>query len=97
MVRIGCLVSEFDDLPQPHVKITMAMMYAEQVETNKLLAQTVVQLEALSDLPERVRAIELQQARMEWIDRVAKTALGAGILGLGTAIFNMITGGYFGA
>jgi hypothetical protein len=77
---------------QPHVKITMQMMYAEQLETNKLLTQTVAQLEQLSDLPERVRAVELAQARMEWIDRIAKTALGAGILGFGTALVNLILG-----
>lgn len=89
--RLGWLVSERDET-QPHVKITMQMMYAEQVETNKLLTQTVAQLEQLADLPERVRAVELQQARMEWIDRIAKTALGAGLLGLGTAVFNLLTG-----
>jgi hypothetical protein len=83
-------VSEND--VNPHVKITMSMMYAELVETNKLLTQTVAQLEQLADLPERVRAIELQQARMEWIDRIAKTGLGAGILGFGTALVNLILG-----
>jgi hypothetical protein len=51
-----------NDLTEPHVKITMNMMYAEQQQTNKMLAQAVTHLEHLADLPERVRALELISA-----------------------------------
>jgi hypothetical protein len=40
----------------------MNMMYAEQQQTNKMLAQAVTHLEHLADLPERVRALELISA-----------------------------------
>ena len=51
-----------NDSTEPHVKITMNMMYAEQQQTNKMLAQAVTHLEHLADLPERVRALELISA-----------------------------------
>lgn len=51
-----------DELNEPHVKITMNMMYAEQQQTNKMLAQAVTHLEHLADLPERVRSLELVSA-----------------------------------
>lgn len=75
-----------------HVRVTINDLYKEQQETNKLLIQLASELKGLSDLPDRVRDIELKQARMEWIDRIAKTGLGAGILGLGTALVNLLIG-----
>jgi hypothetical protein len=80
------------DLQPAHVKVTINDLYKEQQETNKLLIQLATELKGLSDLPDRVREIELNQARMEWIDRIAKTGLGAGILGFGTALFNLVIG-----
>jgi hypothetical protein len=82
-------VAEFEPA---HVRVTINDLYKEQQETNKLLIQLASELKGLSDLPDRVRDIELKQARMEWIDRIAKTALGAGILGLGTALVNLLIG-----
>ena len=73
-----------------HVKVTINDLYKEQQETNKLLIQLASELKGLSDLPDRVRLIELQQARMEWIDRIAKTALGSAIVAFITAIFTVI-------
>jgi hypothetical protein len=73
-----------------HVKVTINDLYKEQQETNKLLIQLASELKGLSDLPDRVRLIELQQARMEWIDRIAKTALGSAIVAFITAMFTVL-------
>lgn len=80
------------EVSSAHVKVTINDLYKEQQETNKLLIQLASELKGMSDLPDRVRSIELQQARMEWIDRIAKTGLGAGILALGTAVVNLLIG-----
>lgn len=71
----------------------MQAMYREQQETNKLLTKTVTHLEALQDLPERVRALELTAARDHVITsdvkaaQVTSRAAGvAAILAIGTTI-----------
>lgn len=80
---------------EPHIKITMQMMYREQQETNKLLAKTVTHLENLQDLPERVRNLEIHFAEQKVdIDAMKKTndkangAIVGAIIGLGTAIYS---------
>jgi hypothetical protein len=75
-----------------HVKVTINDLYREQQETNKLLIQLASELKGLSDLPDRVRSIELAQARMEWIDRIAKTALGGAIVSFVATLFNIFRG-----
>jgi hypothetical protein len=75
-----------------HVRVTINDLYKEQQETNKLLIQLASELKGLSDLPDRVRNIEIQQARMEWIDRIAKTALGGAIVSFVVTIFSLIRG-----
>lgn len=76
-----------------HVKVTINDLYKEQQETNKLLIKLAGELKGLSDLPDRVRAIEIEQARMEWIDRIAKTALGGAIVSFVATIFNLFSKG----
>jgi hypothetical protein len=73
-----------------HVKVTINDLYKEQQETNKLLIQLASELKGMSDLPDRVRGIEIQQARMEWIDRIAKTALGGAIVSFIASLFTII-------
>lgn len=75
-----------------HVKVTINDLYKEQQETNKLLIQLASELKGMSDLPVRVRNIEIQQARMEWIDRIAKTALGGAIVSFVATIFSLFRG-----
>ncbi len=84
---------------EPHVKVTIHEMYREQQETNKLLARVAVGVEGLQDLPERVRALELQAARQaEMIKEVkaaqslAKGALISAIVAIGTTTINFILG-----
>jgi hypothetical protein len=73
-----------------HVKVTINDLYKEQQETNKLLIQLASELKGLSDLPDRVRSIELVQARMEWIDHIAKTALGGATVSFLAAMFTIV-------
>ena len=76
---------------QPHARITMQMLYDKQLENQRLLVETLAKLEVLADVPERLRAVELRQARTEWIEKVAYAALVAGVTGLMSAVL-MMTG-----
>jgi hypothetical protein len=73
-----------------HVKVTINDLYKEQQETNKLLIKLAGELKGLSDLPDRVRSLELELARMEWIDRIAKTALGGAVVSFIAAMFTVL-------
>jgi hypothetical protein len=73
-----------------HVKVTINDLYKEQQETNKLLIKLAGELKGLSDLPDRVRSLELELARMEWIDRIAKTALGGAVVSFVAAMFTVL-------
>ena len=73
-----------------HVKVTINDLYKEQQETNKLRLQLASELKGLSDLPDRVRSLELELARMEWIDRIAKTALGGAVVSFVAAMFTIV-------
>jgi hypothetical protein len=79
-----------DDTQGTHVKVTINDLYKEQQETNKLLIQLASELKGLSDLPIRVRDIELAQARLSWIEKIAYTGLTAGVIALITTIFSSV-------
>lgn len=88
-----------DDFTEPHVKITMNMMYAEQQQTNKMLAQAVTHLEHLADLPERVRALELVSAEQREViknvkatQNTAKSALVGSLIALISTFVNIMLG-----
>ena len=76
-----------------HVKVTINDLYKEQQETNKLLIQLAADLRNMSDLPDRVRAVEKYQDENSWVPKVLWTSLTAGILGFGTALFTLIIKG----
>jgi hypothetical protein len=88
MERLGVQVS---DNSAPHVKITMNDLYKEQQETNKLLVKTVAHLETLADVPDRLRAVEVAQARGAWVEKIAYSALGGAIIAVGTVIISSIS------
>jgi hypothetical protein len=73
-----------------HVKVTINDLYKEQQETNKLLIQLASELKGLSDIPDRVRAVELQVAKMQWIDTIAKTALGGALVSVVATVFTLV-------
>lgn len=77
---------------QPHVKVTINDLYKEQQETNKLLVKTVAHLEQLADIPDRMRSVELKQARNEWIEKIAYAALTGAIVSIVTVIVSAATG-----
>jgi hypothetical protein len=72
------------------VRITQAMIYQKQLEMNEVQVQMLSSLDHLSDVPDRVRALELAHARMEWVERVAYSALGAGLVGLIAGFYNLL-------
>ena len=76
-----------------HVKVTINDLYREQQETNKLLIQLAADLRNMSDLPDRVRAVEKYQDENAWVPKVLWAALSAGIMGFGTALFTLIVRG----
>ncbi len=76
-----------------HVKVTINDLYREQQETNKLLIQLAGDLRNMADLPDRVRAVEKYQDENSWVPKVLWASLMTGIMGFGTALFNLITKG----
>lgn len=85
MVRDGLQVSN----EQPHVKVTLQTIYDKQLDNERLLVRTLERLDGLADVPDRLREVELKQARTEWIERIAYTAMGSAILGFGTALYTL--------
>lgn len=75
-----------------HVKVTINDLYKEQQETNKLLIQLAAQLNNLSDLPDRVRAVEKYQDENSWVPKVVWVAIAAGVGGFVTSMYQMIVG-----
>ena len=73
-----------------HVKVTINDLYKEQQETNKLLIQLASELKSLSDVPDRVRNVEIQIAKMQWIDVIAKTALGGAVVSFLATLFTLL-------
>lgn len=75
-----------------HVKVTINDLYKEQQETNKLLIQLAADLRNMSDLPDRVRALEKHQDENAWVPKVVWAALVSGISGFATAVYLLIIG-----
>ena len=55
------------------------MLYAKQLENEKLLIELSERLASMEQIPSRVRELELQQAKAAWIEKVAYVALTAGV------------------
>lgn len=83
----------------PHVKVTINDLYKEQQETNKLLIQLASELKGLSDLPARVRTLELDAVKHDTVlvdvkaaQVSARAAVVGAILAIGTTIVTLILG-----
>jgi hypothetical protein len=72
------------------VRITQTMIYQKQLEMHEIQVKMLTKLNHLDDVPDRIRDLELAHARHEWIERVAYSALGAGIVGLIAGFYNLI-------
>jgi hypothetical protein len=75
-----------------HVKVTINDLYKEQQETNKLLIQLAADLRNMSDLPDRVRAVEKYQDENSWVPKLLWAALVAGVTGFATSLYLLIVG-----
>jgi hypothetical protein len=64
------------------VRITQADIYKKQLEHTEILTKVLQKLDHLDDVPDRIREVELNLARFAWIERVAYTALSAGVISL---------------
>ena len=60
-------------------RVTINMLYAKQLENEKLLIELSERLANMEQIPSRVRELELQQAKAQWIEKVAYVALTAGV------------------
>ena len=74
---------------QPHARVTMNMLYEKQLENERLLIEMSQRLSAIEKLPERVRNLELQEAKTAWIEKVAYAALTAGVGAAVVAVIQM--------
>jgi hypothetical protein len=73
---------------EPHARVTMQMLYSKQLENERLLIQLNSKLSNLDNIPERVAALEIHQAKSSWIERIAWAAL----VGSVAAIINQVAG-----
>jgi hypothetical protein len=75
---------------QPHVRVTLQTIYDKQLDNERLLVRTLERLDGLSDVPDRLRAVETAQAEAAWVPKVVLASLVAGISGLVTALFTVL-------
>jgi len=75
-------------MEEPTGRVTINMLYAKQLENEKLLIELSERLASMEQIPSRVRELELQQAKAAWIEKVAYAGLTAGI---GALIAGLIT------
>lgn len=76
------------DEREPAARVTMQMLYAKQLENERLLIQLNAKLSNLDNIPERVSKLELHVAKSAWIERIAWAALAGSII----AVVNQIAG-----
>ena len=74
---------------QPSARVTMNMLYDKQLENERLLIELSQRLTAIEQLPQRVRELELHEAKTAWIEKVAYAALTAGVGAAAVAVIQM--------
>lgn len=72
------------------VRITQAAIYQKQLEMNETQIKILEKLENLDDVPDRLRQVEIDLARLAWIEKVAYTGLSAGIVSIIGMILSMV-------
>jgi hypothetical protein len=72
------------------VRITQNMIYQELRQVKDTQIQMLEKLDNLSDVPDRIREVEITLARLAWIEKIAYTGLTAGIVGLIGAMLGLI-------
>jgi len=66
------------------------MLYAKQLENEKLLIELSERLSSMEQMPSRVRELELAQAKTQWIEKVAYAGLVAGVGALVGGLIGMV-------
>jgi hypothetical protein len=60
-----------------HVRITNAMMYQKLMDINENQITMMVELKHLAPLPDRVREVESRLDKLDWVEKISYSALGA--------------------
>ena len=77
-------------MEEPTGRVTINMLYAKQLENEKLLIELSERLASMEQIPSRVRELELQQAKAAWIEKVAYVALTAGVGAIVAAVMQVM-------
>jgi hypothetical protein len=64
------------------VRITQHMIYQKQLEMNDTQIKMLEKLDHLDDVPDRLREVELNLARLAWIEKIAYTGLSAALVSM---------------
>jgi hypothetical protein len=72
------------------VRVTQAQIYEKLLEINSVQIQLVSEIKGLKDLPARMNKVEQNLARLEWIEKLAFVAIGAGLSGFVAALWALI-------
>jgi hypothetical protein len=71
------------------VRITQADIYKKQLEHGQILIQVLQKLDHLDDVPDRIRELELNLARLAWIERVAYAGLSGAVISIIGLLINL--------
>ena len=77
-------------MEEPTGRVTINMLYAKQLENEKLLIELSERLASMEQIPSRVRELELAQAKTQWIEKVAYAALVAGVGALVGGLISLV-------
>ena len=77
-------------MEEPTGRVTINMLYAKQLENEKLLIELSERLASMEQIPSRVRELELAQAKTAWIEKVAYVGLTAGVGSLIAALMQIM-------
>ena len=72
------------------VRITQRDIYEKLVELQAVQIELVADIKNLKDLPNRMNRVEQKLARFEWIEKLAFSALGAGLSGFVAALWALL-------
>lgn len=72
------------------VRITQRDIYEKLVELQAVQIEIVADIKNLKDLPVRMNNVEQKLARFEWIEKLAFSALGAGLAGFIAALWSLV-------
>ena len=72
------------------VKINQNTIYRELREVKETQIQILEKLDHLADVPGRVRQVELDLARLAWVEKIAYTGLSAGLVAVIGLVLNLV-------